>query len=175
MPRAVLSIEVSKLNTDQQEAADRAVRFTQLRMSVPQVLNFPVCIVQVPFMLVSPGKREWIPNGMMKDIWRDISWPLAGILFWWIIGRTVEALISGRRGIIWPRVRLAETIFAALFVCMGIAMLAGLVTSTPDDRRDLQFVALMVGGMLWGILAGITITARVLQWKIRKKEALVSA
>jgi len=49
----------------------------------------------------------------------------------------------------------------------------GIITSTPDDRRDLQFLALVAGGLLWGILATFTITARIFQWRIRKRGAVV--
>jgi Tfp pilus assembly protein PilN len=72
-----------------------------------------------------------------------------------------------------PRVTLPETIFAALLVCIGIAVLVGTLTSTPDDRRDLQFVALLVGGLLWGVLASLTIVARILQWKIQRRAEVV--
>ena len=78
-----------------------------------------------------------------------------------------------RKAIISPRVTLPETIFAGLLVCVGIVALVGTVTATPDDQRDLQFIALLVGGLLWGVLASLTIAARILQWRIRKKTTVV--
>jgi hypothetical protein len=72
-----------------------------------------------------------------------------------------------------PRVTLPETIFAALLVCVAIVVLVGTLTSTPDDRRDLQLVALLVGGLLWGVLASLTIMGRILQWKIRRRAEVV--
>jgi hypothetical protein len=36
----------------------------------------------------------------------------------------------------------------------------------PDQFKS---VALLVGGLLWGVLANITISARIFQWKIRKR------
>lgn len=170
-----LNIQIHTLTAEQQAVADRAHRFEDLMMHAPQALNFPVCFVQVPFIMARQTGREWTPDGFMKETWRGISWPFVGVFFWWIIGRSVEALISIRKGTSVPRVTLAETIFAALMIVAGIGTLVGIITSTPDDRQDLQFVGLMVGGMLWGILASITIAARVLQWKIRNKATLVSA
>ena len=89
------------------------------------------------------------------------------------VGRGIEALRSSRKAMISPRVTLPETIFAALLVCVGIVVLVGRLTSTPDDRPDLQFVALLVGGLLWGVLASLTIVARILQWKIRTRSDVV--
>ena len=97
---------------------------------------------------------------MMTETWREISWPFAGLPFWWSIGRGVEALRSTRKAVISPPVTLVETVFAAVFVCIGVAVLAGTVMSTPDDRRDVHFIALM---------AGITIAARIFQWRIRRR------
>jgi drug/metabolite transporter (DMT)-like permease len=93
-----------------------------------------------------------------------------GCTVWWSVGRGIEALRSSRKAIISPRVTLPETIFSALLVCVGVVVLVGTITSTPDDRRDLQFIALLVGGVLWG---SFTIAARILQWKIRRKAKVV--
>jgi hypothetical protein len=129
--------------------------------------------VQLPYVILNPAKTEWVPKGMLTETWRAISWPFAGVLFWWGVGRGIEALRSSRKAIISPRVTLPETIFADLFVCVGIVVLVGTVTTTPDDRRDLQFIALLVGGLLWGVLASLTIAARIVQWRIRRKTEVV--
>ena len=163
-----LSIEIPALTAEQQVAADRATKIEQLRMRVPVALNFPVAIAQLPYVIAIPDKREWVPQGFMTETWRAVSWPFAGVFFWWIVGRSIEALRSTSKAVISPRVTLAETVFAAIFVCIGVAAFVGLLTSTPDDRNDVQFVALSAGGLLWGILASITITTCVFQWRIRR-------
>jgi hypothetical protein len=164
-----MRIDIPTLTPEEQTAFDRAEKIEYLRMRVPVALNLPVGIVQLPYVILNPAKTEWVPRGMLTETWRAISWPFAGVLFWWIVGRGIEALRSSRKAIISPRVTLPETIFAALFVCLGIVVLVGTVTTTPDDRRDLQFIALLVGGLLWGVLAGLTIAVRILQWRIRRK------
>jgi hypothetical protein len=170
-----LRIDIPTLTPEQQDAADRAAKNEYLRMRVPVALNFPVAIAQLPYIIANPAKREWVPREMLTETWRAISWPFAGVLFWWGIGRGIEALRSSRKAVISPRVTLVETVFAALLVCIGFVVLVGIITSTPDDRRDLQFVALLVGGLLWGLLASITISARVFQWRIRKRAAVVTS
>jgi hypothetical protein len=166
-----LHIDIPTLNPEQQKAFDRAERIEYLRMRVPMALNFPVAIVQLPYVILNPAKTEWVPRGMLTETWRAISWPFAGVLFWWSVGRGIEALRSSRKAIISPRITLAETILAALFVCLGIVVLVGAVTTTPDDRRDLQFIALLVGGLLWGILASVTILALSSGKSVRRRKA----
>jgi len=68
-----------------------------------------------------------------------------------------------------PRLTWVETALAVVLLLIGLGTLVGIATSTPDDRRDVQFLVLIAGGLLWGILAGITVTARVLQWRILKR------
>src|ERR1700730_6487129 len=168
-----VQIVIPTLTPEQQQAVDKAAKIEDLRMKAPVVLDFPVVIAECPYIMAKPAKREWVPRGMLTEVWRAISWPFAGILFWWCAGRGIEALRSSRHAIISPRVTLPETIFAAFLVFIGIVVLVGAITCTPDDRRDLQFVVLLVGGMLWGILSSLTITARTLQWRIRKRGAAV--
>jgi hypothetical protein len=124
-------IDIPTLTPEEQTAFDRAEKIEYLRMRVPVALNFPVGIVQLPYVILNPAKTEWVPRGMLTETWRAISWPFAGVLFWWIVGRGIEALRSSRKAIISPRVTLPETIFAALFVCLGIVVLVGTVTTTP--------------------------------------------
>lgn len=154
------------------ELERNAISVTQLwetEKLAPLVLDFPVLVVQLPYILVSPAKREWVPKGMFPDIWRAISWPFVGIFFWWLLGRGLEALSAARRSIASPRIRWGETTFAVILFAVGLVALAGIVTSTPEDRHDIQFMALVAGGVLWGILATPTIIARFLQWRIAKQ------
>jgi len=98
-----------------------------------------------------------------------MSWPFAGLFFWWLSGRSVEALFAARQSVARPRINWAETSLAGILFIIGLATLVGILTSTPDDRRDLQFMAWVAGGLLWGILATATIAARFLQRRIQKR------
>jgi hypothetical protein len=163
-----INIYIPKLTPSQQAAADRSAEIEDLRRALPQALNLPVLLLEMPYTIANPAKMEWVPQGMMLDDWRSITWPFAGILFWWSAGRGIEALRLSRKGLIAPRVTLVETVLAALFVCTGFATVVGAITSTPDDRSDIKFIALLAGGMLWGVLAGTMIIARIFQWRIRR-------
>jgi hypothetical protein len=167
-----INIEIPTLTSKQLEEADRAARMEQVRMDVPVALNFPVLIAQLPYIV--PLRREWVPGGMMRETWRALSWPVIGIFFWWLAGRGADALCAIRKSGVTPRITMAETIFAGLVFGMGVASLVGILTSTPDDRRDIYFLGLIAGGILWGCLAMLTIAARLLQWRLLRKRTAVA-
>jgi di/tricarboxylate transporter len=73
-----------------------------------------------------------------------------------------------------PRLHWMEVTWAVVLVVVGIVTFIGIVTSTPDDQRDKDFMALMYGGLVWGVLAGLTVTARFRQWRIRKSNLVGS-
>jgi hypothetical protein len=156
---------------EEQRQADGVTRLWEARKTAPLALNFPVLIVQLPYVILSPSKSEWVPRGMFVDVWRALSWPFVGMFFWWFLGRGVEALSAARRSVGLPRISLIETIFALILFCIGLVMLVGILMSTPDDRRDIQFLVIIAGGLLWGVLATLTIAARFQQWRIGKRSA----
>jgi hypothetical protein len=160
---------VPPIAAESQWKVDAAIKVADTRMKAPLVLDFPVLVAQLPYILASPAKREWVPKGMPPDIWRAVSWPFAGILFWWFLGKSAEALPAARRSVAHPRIRWVETAFAIILSGAGLISIIGILTSTPDDRSDLQFMTLLAGGLLWGILANVTLTARFLQRRIAKR------
>ena len=165
------NVVVPLATIEEQTRADALIKLFDRRKLAPLTVDFPVLIAQLPYMLVSPTRREWVPKGMFPAIWRAVSWPFAGIFFWWLLGRSVEALFAARKSVVRPHINWAETIFAGILFIVGLATLAGILTSTPDDRRDLQFIAWVAGGLLWGILASATIAARFMQRRIQKQAA----
>lgn len=157
-------IDLPELTPERQREVDAAYERALLSMRVPVVLNFPVAVAQVPYLLAT--KREWVPEGVLRESWRALIWPLVGTLFWWLTGRGIEALLTSFQRAIHPRLHLIEVTWAVVLLIVGITTFVGIVTSTPDDRADRNFMALMYGGVLWGILAGLTVTARFRQWRI---------
>lgn len=154
--------------TPEEEQGRNAAKVTELRIRAPLVLNFPVLVAQLPYILVVPAKKEWVPRGMSAVTWRALSWPFAGIAFWWFAGRGIEALLAARRSFVYPRLSRIETVLAVILFFSGLVAFIGALMTTPDDRSDLQFMALLAGGWLWGILASLTIAARFLQWRLLK-------
>jgi hypothetical protein len=56
-------------------------RAAEMRMKALLVLDFPVLIAQLPYILVSPSKREWIPKEMSPRVWRAQPGPSPGQSF----------------------------------------------------------------------------------------------
>ena len=166
-----VNIVVPTVTPERQRTDDAATKVAEIRTKAPLALNFPVLIAQLPYILLSPAKREWVPKGMPSDTWRALSWPFVGILFWWFLGRSVEALPTARRSVVHPPISWIETAFALILFSTGRVAFIGILTTTPDDRSDLQFMTLLAGGLLWGLLATVTITARFLQWRLAKRSA----
>jgi hypothetical protein len=162
-------IILPEVTPEQQREYDAATKSADLRMRTPLVLDFPVLVAQLPYVI--PARREWVPRGMSPETWRALSWPFAGLIFWWLSGRGLEALQKARRSIVEPRLGWIETAFAAILLCIGAVTVIGALTSTPADRGDLQFMALLAGGWLWGMLASVTVVARFLQWRIVRRSA----
>ena len=141
-------------------------------MNVPVVLDFPNIILQLPYALAM--HREWTPAGLVVETWRVVGWPFIGLVFWWVAGRGFEALQAARHGVISPRVHWIEAVSAVILTLSGGLSLIGLVTTTPDDRADLHFMALLAGALLWGALSFVMLVARFRQWRIRRRAAIPS-
>jgi hypothetical protein len=142
-----------------------------LRLWGPALLNFPSASVELPISLADPNGRFWVPSGMGLPSWRAISWPLIGLVLWWVVGRGFEALLAAIHGIVRPRITWAEILFAAAITLLGaFALLAPVVEEIRNDP-ELPWVFLSLAGMLWLILGTTIIMARVLQRRIRRRIA----
>ncbi len=76
-PLPPMNIEIPSLTSQQLQEDDRAARIERMRIEVPVALNFPALFAQLPYIV--PVRREWVPRGFMRETWRALSWPLAGV------------------------------------------------------------------------------------------------
>src|SRR5271156_18329 len=91
-----------------------------LRFWTPLMLNLPAGLLRVPYAIANPDKTEWTPKGMNSLYWRAISWPLAGLVFWWLAGRGIEAFIAAFSKKLRPALKPIEMIMAVLLVLAGV-------------------------------------------------------
>jgi len=146
-----------------------AVGMLEEREWAPMLLNLPLLLVQLPYVILNPAKQEWVPRGMDFKTWRVISWPLLGILFWWSAGRGMEALVASRRRLAKPRISWFETaVGAALFLFCGVASVALPLCTSHDE--DFPMKLWVLGSAIWAVLGGVMVAARLAQWRIRKRE-----
>ena len=149
-------------------------RFESLekREWVPIMLNLPSGLVQLPYAILNPTKQEWMPRGMDFKTWRVISWPLIGILFWWSVGRGLEALLTARRHLVRPRIGWIETAVGAALFLFSTAIAIGIPICAGMDK-DFPMKLFVAGSGAWAVLGGMMVAARVAQWRIiRGQEGL---
>jgi hypothetical protein len=97
------------------------------------------------------------------------------MVFWWLAGRGVDALVTARRKAITPRIGWTETVLGFVLGAGGlVGVIAFLFTAGPD-LYDRQLQLLMSAAGMWGLLGSLTVAARILQWRIRKAAEAMSA
>jgi hypothetical protein len=153
---------------------ERSIRNTNRRLWTPTVINIPAALVVLPFVIHNPAKTEWVPNGMDFKRWRAISWPFIGLIFWWIAGRSVEALFAARRSVIHPAIGWVESGIGVLLLLWGIMLLIAPLCAGDSDS-DVPWVAICGAGVMWAALGGAVVIARFAQRKIRLRPRGVQA
>jgi hypothetical protein len=133
-------------------------------------LNIPAMVIQLPYVITSPTKREWMPAGMDSRIWRAVTLPWICLPFWWIAGRAIDALLVIKSGQSVPRIGWLETITG--FVLMGACGIGfgGLIFGLPPADRTPELTRFVAGCGLWALLGGLSVIARFRQWRLRKKQ-----
>jgi hypothetical protein len=155
-----LAIKLPMSIKTQQEL--KAEDLSEIRISAPSLLNLPCAFLGLL-------RRHAVPSGFLPEFWRSFTWPFFGIVFWWIAGRGIEALVASRRGLLSPAIKWIEVFVASLVVAIG-ALIWALFLSGPDGRSGFVFPwpSALAAGCMWILLGGATIAARVAQWRIRK-------
>lgn len=141
------------------------------RLTTPAALNLPVGFIQLPFVFFSTDKAEWTPEGTLLTEWRALSWPFAGIVFWWVAGRGLEAFSaaagSRRFAIIRPRLHWIEVAVGVCLFVLGSG--AGLMYAFGRNPSGLMTDwVFATGAGLWAVFGAILVVARLLQWRIRR-------
>jgi hypothetical protein len=149
-----------ELETPRQE---RAAELAQLRVSMPALLNLPGGFLG----LATPAS---VPKGMLPEFWRSISWPFVGIIFWWIGGRGLDALVGARRRVLLPAITWIEVALGSLVVVFCGAICMGfLEDASMRDEFFYPWRWAAAACVLWIVLGAVTPAARVVQWRIRRK------
>lgn len=133
------------------------------------ILNLPAGVLEFPIVLLRSDKSFWTPPGVGFFLWQALSWPVLAIVFWWIAGRAVEALVSLQYRQFRPRVTVVETVAAFLIMAAGaVISVASLVEERTKIYTDFESALLATAGGLWTFLGGLTVIARFRQWRLRR-------
>jgi hypothetical protein len=147
---------------------ERSYRSKERRLLTPTLLDVPVGLLVIPYAIHNPAKTEWVPNQMDVKTWRAVSWPFIGIIFWWIAGRGVEALLAARRSVINPLVGWVETAIGLVLLVWGLIILI-MPLCAGDSDIDIPLVFISAAGILWTAFGGSVIMARIAQRGIRMR------
>jgi hypothetical protein len=146
----------------------RNLRGLQEREWTVAALNFPGCLPDLVQAVVSPAHSAWTPRGMLEWTWRALSWPIVSVFFWWLAGRSIEALLLARQRILLPKIRWWEVVVSLPVLMLG-AISAVSVTVDQSSHAEPFSQLLLIFGSVWFILGICTPTARVAQWRLRKQ------
>ena len=111
---------------------DRSTRtIAELRLTTPALLNMPSGFVGL-------AHRASVPKRMLPEFWRAMSWPFVGVIFWWITGRGIEALLASRSRVVPPVITWVETVIAVLVGFFAGSLIVGLMVD-PSMRSRFIF------------------------------------
>jgi len=155
-----LNLDLQRVQTLEEK---RAGRLLMLRIWIPALLNLP-CV------FLGLARKELVPNGVFSELWRSFTWPIVGVIFWWIAGRGLEALLACRRRVLLPVITWIEVLVASLICMFCLLLLFGFLLD-PDMRTGVIYPWYLVApaGGLWVLLGAGTIAARIAQWRIRRQ------
>ncbi|HEY2360287.1 MAG TPA: hypothetical protein VGK36_04165 [Candidatus Angelobacter sp.] len=146
---------------------------TNFLLTSVTALNLPGLIIQLPYVITSPTKREWMPADVDFRVWRAITLPLLCLPFWWIAGRSIDALTALKHHQIAPRIRWPEVAIGSVWLAGGVTLFIGFLVSPPSDK-DINFTLFCASGGLWAMLGALSVIARFRQWRFKKRQKAIS-
>jgi hypothetical protein len=136
-----------------------------LFLSTVVALNIPGGLIQLPYAMNTPTKREWSPKGMNDLLWRAVTWPFLCIPFWWIAGRAIDALNAEKHPFIRPRIGSMETVIGSIWVAVGALMFVVFLVMA-GIKKDLESTRIAAAGGLWTLLGALSLIARFRQKRL---------
>jgi len=87
---------------------------------------------------------------MFTWTWHDLSWPIIGIFFWWLAGRSIEGLLFSRHKILLPKIRRWEVVVSLPVLAFGAIWAVGLCIDQSARRVPLVDAAGCIGEHVGG-------------------------
>jgi len=138
-------------------------------LRIIRMLNLPGDLLQLPITLFRENKVDWHPAWMSGMLWAAISWPVLALVFWWMAGRAVDALVALKSSQPGPRITLIEAIVGGVLMLGGVVTVAGLAADRPADIYSNATTGFVIAaGGLWAVLGGTSVVARFRQWRLRR-------
>lgn len=132
------------------------------------VINLPAAVFHVPYAIFSTSHQVWTPGHVDARLWQAITSPILGMVFWWVAGRGLDALMAAARKHFVPKITWTETIIGFLLAAGGAVFVLAFVIGGGEDRGNGEFQVLAAFAGMWSVLGGLTVVARIVQWRMRK-------
>jgi hypothetical protein len=132
-------------------------------------LNIPAGLIQLPYAMNTPTKREWSPKGMNDLIWRAVTWPILCLPFWWIAGRAIDALSAEKYRFVKPRIGLMETAIGSIWAAVGALLFLGFLIAA-GVKKDPGLTRIAAAGGLWTLLGALSLIARFRQKRLCERQ-----
>jgi len=110
-----LNLDLQRVQTPEEKTCRETVNATNMDTGIAES---SLCIPRI-------GSKELVPNGVFSELWRSFTWPIVGVIFWWIAGRGLEALLACRRRVLLPVITWIEVLVASLICTFCLLLLFG--------------------------------------------------
>jgi hypothetical protein len=128
-------------------------------------LNIPGGLIQLPYAMNTPTKREWSPKGMNDLLWRAVTWPFLCIPFWWIAGRAIDGLTVVKHQLVRPRISSLETAIGSIWMALCALLFVGSLVMA-GIKKDHALTRIAAGCGLWALLGALSLIARFRQKRL---------
>ncbi len=145
-----------------------------LFLSSVVALDIPGGLIQLPYSMNTPTKREWSPKGMNDLLWRAVTWPFLCIPFWWIAGRAIDALTAVKHQLVKPRIGLMETAIGSIWMTVGALIFVSFLVMA-GIKKDLESTRIAAAGGLWVLLGALSLIARLRQKRLPRLQNAAAA
>lgn len=149
----------------------RRIQTLEAREWVVAALNLPGGLPDLAYAVFSPAHSEWTPRGMLMWTWRDLTWPIIGMFFWWLAGRSIEALLFARHRILLPKIGWWEVLVSLPVTAFGTIWAIGMCIDQIAHAEFPLRMLLAIFGSMWMVLGASTSAAYVTQWRLRRRLA----
>ena len=106
-------------------------------------LNLPGTLIGAPISVPAISYIRHHSVAFPVETWVVVTLPFFCIPAWWLVGRSLDAVLSRTRP------RLAFRVIGLILCCVCIAIAIGIETSPPEDKLDLR--PFMPGAIFWAV------------------------
>lgn len=151
--------------------SDRQMRITGRVLASIWEINLPGGILQMKMAAYASTHQGWLAKAMDAVSCSPFSCSVLCFPFWWIVGRSADALLARRRKVIAPRIHFVEAAISFLLLAGGVFLTIGALVAFFTGRGEPGFPLAVTVVLLWSFLGGIGVRARRDQLRLRRSAA----